>query len=171
MKNMLFVLLVVVFFVGISYSPSTSTQVSDGLVYHGTACILKNGVLQGSCTHNIVVDGGRTMVQQSLGLGVNNTINQLAIGNSSAPSASDVALASEWSSCGLSKAVATYSSNGVGSWNMVYTWTSACDNVFVNTTALYKNGGALFAGLGVTPTTFQTNDKVTINYTLAINNG
>jgi len=170
-------LLLAVFAIGLSGNNSEGivtpmeivpeTTVLEPINYGSNVCVSVNDEFVG-CQHNVITTNGLNYVKDCIGNGGTNDINTLALGNTTAPVVGETALAGLWASCGLTKAEATYNTNGDGNWSQAYTWTSTCDNVVVNTTALYKlntvegmfAGGALSA-----PTTLQTNDKLQINYT------
>ena len=118
-------------------------------------------------TETTVTTNGLNYVKLSLGTGVAQDINTLALGNTTAPTAGQTALPGLWASCGLTKAEGAYNTNGDGNWSQAYTWTSTCDNVVVNTTALYKASTVqgMFAGTTFTATTLQVDDSLKVNYT------
>jgi len=165
MIGMFSVLVLAMFVVGLNIGNVGNSEASDSLDYGSNVCVYKNNELIG-CQHNTVVNGGFDMVKNSLGEGGTNGITDLALGKGEVPSGSDTALDQIYSTAGLSKTGGAYNSNGVGNWSIAHTWTCTSDAQTVNTTALYKSGGALFAGTSFTSTTLQTDDQLKINYTL-----
>lgn len=151
----------------------TNNEFGQPLEYHTNVCVYKNGELI-DCNHNTITNVGKDFIKTSLTntTGVtNNTINILALGNSSPTVAATTTLNSQYNTCGLANGTGTYNSNSAsnGNWSMTRTWTSSCDGSLVNTTGLYRAPGVpgeLFAGASFTSTTLQNNDQLTINYTI-----
>ena len=158
------VLVLAMFVVGLNIGSVGNNLVGDGLNYGSNVCVYKNDELVG-CQENVVTTAGLNIVEAALGEGTVNEIDELALGNTTAPAVGETALAGLWATCGLSKAVGAYNTNGDGNWSQAYTWTSTCDNVVVNTTALYGTVN-MFAGTTFTATTLQTDDSLKVNYTL-----
>ena len=141
-----------------------NTLVGDSIKYGSDVCVYKNNELIG-CQHNVVTTAGLNYVKNSLGEGGANEVSNIALGNTTAPAVGETALAGLYASCGLTQAAGTYNSNGDGNWSQAHTFTSTCDGIVVNTTALYKSGANMFAGTTFTATTLQTDDSLKINYT------
>lgn len=153
--------------------PTSSNSIEEGVAYHSSVCpyvIRADGTREDlGCWHNTVTNGGKDMIKNAIALGGADKVSRLAVGNGSAPAAATTDLDKIWTDCGLGIAEATYGSNGGnGNWSYWKTWTSTCDGAIVNTTALYNATADVFAGTSFTATTLQTNDQITVNYTISI---
>ena len=173
MIGMFSVLVLAMFVVGFNIGNVGDNLVGDGLNYHSSVCpsLKRAGSdewVSFDCEENTVTNNGLNYVKDCIGNGGTNDINTLALGKTTAPAVGETALAGLWATCGLTKAVATYNSNGDGNWSQAYTWTSSCDDSVVNTTALYKAATVegMFAGTTFTATTLQTDDSLKVNYTV-----
>jgi len=166
--------LVALAFLAFSLSTTTvpmQTGASSGIAYHSVVCVYKNGVLVEPCHSNLLTNGGKDLVM--FGLNSSGPQNVVLIGVSnqtSAQAATDTALATEWTSCGLTNSSGTFVYRGVGQWNVTKTFTSTCDSVTVNGTALYNNSlgnglaNKMFAETTFTSTTLNTNDQLNITW-------
>ena len=140
--------------------------------YNSNVCVYKNGELI-DCSHNLLTNAGKELIETILGdTGSGGPVQYIALCNSTAgctaPDASDTTLDNEFTGCGLSRAQGTYGDLGTGNWSIWYTFTSTCDNVETNMTGLFNqdSGGTLFAENQFTGVTLQTNDQLTINWTI-----
>lgn len=154
-------------------STSGSSQ-SSSLNYKGYVCVYKNGELV-ECNHNILFNNGRNMTRDILGNGgLGVPIQNISLCNATAGCDTPVAAASEaftaYVGCGLGSLTGTYSAlnNAPGNWSLVKTFTSSCDNVIMNSTRLTNSTGGIFAGNTFSLVTLQTNDQITVNWTLMI---
>jgi len=166
-------LLVVGFAVGLNLSPTPVSTDSSGTINYGSVvCVYKNGILVSPCTHNLLVNKGKDLVALAVN-GTAATITQIAVGNNTATQlVTDTSLATqgtEWAECGLAKATGTYVYRGVGAWNVTKAFTSSCDNIGVNATALQNTADSvLFAETTFTSTTLQTNDILNVTWGIYI---
>jgi len=135
--------------------------------YYSNVCAYKNNVLI-DCNSNVVTNTGKDFIKTSIGQEASNNVSELAIGNGTTPVVASTSLDGEKTANGLERVNGTYYNNGVGNWSIVYTWTSTADAQVLNTTGLYAIGGNLFAGTTFTETTLQTDDQITINYTISV---
>ena len=155
-----------------SQSKPVNTMVDQRLqpFYHSKVCVSVNGKLIG-CHHNIVVNTGLNMIKTSLKDGTVNQLNQLALGDGAAPTATDTALPGIISAngCGIGT-IDSSKDNGVGNFSVWKTWT-ATGTQTINSTGLYKSDGTtFFGGSTFTETTLQANDQITTNYTIWVEN-
>ena len=151
---------------------SASSQ-SSSLNYQGSVCVYKNGNLV-DCSHNLLYNNGQNITRDLLGVGSNSPILNITLCNASAGCAAPVAGGSEaftnFTGCGLTSAQGTYSAltNAPGNWSVVKTFTSTCDSITTNSTRLTNVTGGIFAGNTFSLVTLQTNDQLTINWTLMV---
>ncbi len=167
-----FVLLAfMVFAANQSYDAQTN---NIAVKYTSKVCVSVNGELKG-CTHNVLTDSGRQMIKNFLrGLTPQTAnISVIALGNGSAPTASSTVLDSEITGCGLDNVTAINNNINNTAWDLSYQWTSTCDNIVVNTTAIFNAtadgiGSTMFAGATITSSTLQNTDKIQVNYTINV---
>ena len=154
---------------------SNSAQ-SDLLNYHGNVCVYKNGQLI-ECSHNLLYSNGKNLTRDILGGGANmGAILNISLCNGSGTTGcgTPVAAATEgfnlYNNCGLSATNGAYTANtvGDGNWSVAKTFTASCDSLLVNATRLSNATGSVFAGNTFTLVTLQTNDQLTINWTLTV---
>ena len=144
-------------------------QVAEAPKYHSMVCVWKNGELV-ECKHNVLFDSGKDLIKTILGdSGSGGPVKTIALCNASAgcaePTAAGTETYNEFSSCGLAPATGTYSSNGVGNWSIQKTFTATCDDLVTNVTRI-GNGTTYFAGASFTSVTLQTNDQLTVTWTI-----
>ena len=150
-----------------------SSSQSTSLSYKGYVCVYKNGELI-DCDHNVLYDNGRNITRDLLGVGSNAPILNISICNASAACGSPVAAGSEaftaYTNCGLANVQGTYNTlqANPGNWTVTKTFTSTCDAVNMTSTRLTNTTGSIFAGNTFTLVTLQTNDQLTINWTLMV---
>lgn len=148
-------------------------QESSLLKYDSRVCVYKNDLLVG-CDHNVLYNNGRNMTRDMLGNGATGVIQNISLCNASAACGTPVADATEsftaYSNCGLGSQQGTYNTIHVspGNWSVTKTFTSTCDNVNTTATRLTNVTGGIFAGNSFTLVTLQTNDQLTINWSLMI---
>ncbi len=75
--------------------------------------------------------------------------------------------------CGLSSLNGTYDAqaNSAGNWTVFAVFTSLCDDQRTNATRISNATGSLLAGNTFTSTTLQTDDQLTVNWTIFIQSG
>lgn len=156
---------------------SVSNPSSDSLNYHADVCVYKNGILH-ECNHNVLYNNGKNMTRDMLGYGgtLAGNVSTISLCNASTGSAcgTPVAAGSEaytaYDSCGLNAATGSYAVLTAydGNWTITKTFTSTCDNRLVNVTRLTNASGSIFAGNTFSLVTLQTNDQLTVNWTIMI---
>jgi len=144
-------------------------QVTEAPKYHAMVCVWKNGELVG-CKHNVLFTSGKNLIKTILGdTGSGGPVKVIALCNASAgcaePTVSGSETYNEFSSCGLAPAEGTYTSNGDGNWSIQKTFTATCDDLVTNVTRI-GNGTTYFAGASFTSVTLQTNDQLTVTWTI-----
>ena len=161
---------------------SSPSSISDAdLSYHSRVCVMKTFAADGhseiiQCDHNVLTNAGKNLTRDCLGIGgaagCGTSAQYIAIENGTAPGATDTTLNLELSICGFTRAAGTYAlyPATAGNWSQAKTFTSTCDAVTVNTTGLFNasSSGVEFAGNTFTSTTLQTNDQLTVNWTVFI---
>ena len=163
---------IVAFMLGILTSniiPSSTPAVSEGILYHGVVCVQTSTGFK-ECNHNIIVNNGKEYIEKLLVGQATAGAKQIALGNSSSTlQPTDTALPNEFANgCSLTNATGAYVDAGTGQWNITYQWTSGCDSVLLNSTALYNatagSNPVLFAEATFTGTTLSNNDKINVTW-------
>ena len=150
-----------------------SDSQSASLNYQGHVCVYKNGELV-ECSHNLLYSNGKNITRDLLGVGLSAPVLNISLCNATAECEVPVAAGSESYSalvgCGLSNVQGTYNTISAypGNWTITKTFTSTCDAVNINSTRLTNGTGSIFAGNTFTLVTLQTNDQLTINWSLMI---
>lgn len=153
--------------------PIGPNEVSSPINYQAYVCVSKNGKVIG-CDHNTLFNVGAEDIEQILGVGVNySAFNYIYLCNATAgcgtPSAGETEDYNQYSAGGLTGGAGTYSSNGNGNWTISKTFTATADSLETNVTKLGNStgtAGTYLAGNSFTLTTLQTNDQLTINWTI-----
>ena len=158
---------------------SKQSELSDGINYKATVCTSVDRV-DGThenvgCSHNLLTNAGKELIETYIGSGGSGAVNYIALCNATAgcaaPAAGDTSLTNEFTSGGLQRAQGTYSTlAGSGNWSIAKTFTATSDNLVTNKTALLNasSAGTLFAENTFVTVTLQTNDQVTINWTISV---
>jgi hypothetical protein len=158
----------------IALEPQTSSTSSDTFQYDGYVCVSKNGELI-ECSHNLLYNNGMNITRNLLGVGGNyGGVLNISLCNATAGCGTPVVGATEtfntYVNCGLHSQQGTYAvlQNAPGNWSVSKTFTSSCNSIEVNSTRLANETGSLFASNTFTLVTLQTNDQLTINWTLMV---
>jgi hypothetical protein len=182
--------MVVVMAAAIMSTTQVATAPADGslsALYHTAVCVYKNGVLQGPCEHNNVTNIGLNWTRDALGFsGIAGKAAYIALGNTtSADTVTLTTLGGQYPDCGLTINGATTGPTAAvvgtsnGNWSVSALWTSTCNGIVVNNTALYNNstaascstgGCVMFAGKSFTPVTLQANDQLNITWYVWVTN-
>jgi hypothetical protein len=152
---------------------------STSLTYNTAVCKVitrADGTVEDlGCSHNLVSDGGKDFLKECLGdgaCGAPTAFTNMTIGNctvSQTGAQTELCGGQDYSdgACGLGPSNPTdgptYSSAGTGAWNITATWTSNCDNVIVNATALYNNT-LMFAQNNFTTVTLMSSDQINVTW-------
>jgi len=164
---------VLLLLVCLAFIPSTAeNNYGDSIDYKGTVCIYKNGELI-ECNHNILYNSGKNLIRDLVGGGGSGAVLNISLCNATAGCGGPVADASEtyseFAGCGLENSQGTYTAlTQDGNWTITKTFTATCDNVETNVTRLQNATGTNFAGNSFTLVTLQTNDQLTINWTIQV---
>lgn len=157
------------------FSTSVSSDSSNSLLsYHSSVCVFKNGELVGECKHNLLYDNGKNITRDTLGSVAGAVIQNISLCNATAGCGAPLAAGSEtfntFNSCGMASSQGTYNTITAtpGNWTITKTFTATCDSIVTNVTRLTNVTGGIFAGNTFTSVTLQTNDQLTINWTLMI---
>jgi len=168
----------VYFVTPIANSISSGDFVIDGTDVEGFVCVQvtrADGTIEPpECSHNQVFNGGLDHIRDYIGQGTSEsafTYISLCNATGTAGCEDPVAAASEkfsgMDTCGMSNASGTYGELvNNGNWSIYKTFTSTCDAVEVNVTRLSNGEGTNFSGNSFTLVTLQTDDQVTINWTI-----
>jgi hypothetical protein len=147
-KNFVIAAILIAFMTVVIYSfpMSQTSKDSSQLAFHSAVCIYKNNELIGPCTHNAMMNIGLNFTRDRLfgtsGGGAGN-VNVIVLGNGTQGDAVATAttLSGQINDCGL---VPTVSSNtqvvtgSIANASTTVLWTSTCNGVIVNQTALYN---------------------------------
>jgi len=155
---------------------------SQGVEYNGYVCtqvIRVDGTVEDNgCSHNVLYLSGANLTRDLLTTdGDGSLLNNISLCNSTTPSdgcgdpiSAGTETFTDFDGCGLNSATDATISN-IGSenanWTVYKTFTSTCDAMSTNVTRL-SNDSALFAGNTFTEVTLQTNDQLTINWTISV---
>lgn len=129
------------------------------------------------CSHNTVTDLGLDGIQDYLMTGGGTAFDYIALCNASivcnASAAGSVTLDSEVAGCGMDRAQGTTAELGTGNWSVYKEFTSTCNGFITNKTGLFNDSAddRLLAENTFTLVTLQNNDKLTINWTIFVENG
>ena len=157
----------------------TSNVMGGVIPYSASVCTTVTRVSGGvgglGCSHNLLFNSGREIIEDYLGAsgGSGSAVTKVVLCNASAGCDAPLATSAEafkaFVGCGLDNATGSYSSNGVGNWTVLKTFTSTCNNMLTNVTRLQSANGTAFAGNSFTIVTLQNLDTITINWTISTN--
>jgi len=166
----LFILLTVTFIQARPTVPTTNSPIQYNAIVCKKLLSPSGELIQDlGCDKNVITNDGLDHIKYLLGQGVSSgAVDYIALGNGTAPTQSSTDLNSEITNCGLSRAQGTFVNNGVGNWSIFKTFTSTCNNVPVNTTALFNatTGGIIFAGDNFTTVNMQNGYQLQIYWTI-----
>lgn len=166
--------------------PATNSEGGLGLNYKATVCTYKTPWLGDhygereliGCSHNQLYTYGQNLTRDALGRGgtvgpvINITLcNSTANGCCGTPNVAATENFTKYTNCGMDGGTGgTYASfDGYnGNWTVFKTFISSCDNVMINATRLSNHSGTVFAGNTFALVTLQTNDQLTVNWTISI---
>ena len=153
----------------VDYTDKHAVELSGEISYMVVDAETKNVNFEG-IEPNLVTTAGRNLLKEVFGTGaVTEAVNKFALGNGTAPAAGSTTLDDEITDCGLARATATtYVDNGDGDWTWSETFTSTCDGVAINTTALFNatSAGTMYAGDTFASTiTMDSSDTLQLNWT------
>jgi heme exporter protein CcmD len=164
-KVLIPILLLALLGLGLSFKSQTSS-VKEPINLHGVICWSVNGVNQG-CKENVVTNVFKDDIETCMVQGGYCVYNHIALGNTTAPAATDTSHPGRITGCGLDSADGTFVNEGTGNWTIYHTWTSSCNNIVVNTTGIYNdtNAGHYGGGTTITSATLQSSDTIQVNFT------
>lgn len=163
-----------------SFAPAMGSDISDSdsIKYHSSVCtavVRADGTYEpNGCSSNTLTTAGKNLIKNALAFGgtVGN-VTYIGLCNASGPgcnasSADNTILDDEYAAGGLSRGGGNYASQGTGNWSVYKTFTATANNLLTNKTGLFNNSAAdtLFAENTFTLVTLQTNDQLTINWTI-----
>ena len=163
---------------------ASSTDSSAIFQYHSSVCTWiqrANGTIQDNgCSHNLLTDLGKNAIRDQLknnvaphavGWSYIGLCNASFGGNCNATNAGDGSLYNEYpSSNGLNRTTyeATYLVLGTGNWSYSRTFVAAADGMVTNKTGIFNasSGDRMLAVNTFTTSTLQTNDQITVNWSI-----
>lgn len=163
----------------LSFNPTMPVESNSALSYEATVCteILRaNGEVENlGCSENTLTDAGANLIKSYIGEGGTvGAVDYIALCNASAgctaSSTASTTLQNEFTTSGLERSQATYTSNGVGNWTMAKTFTATADNLQTNKTGIFNasSSGTLFAENTFNLATLYNSDQLTISWTVTI---
>jgi hypothetical protein len=174
--GILIVLVSVFAITAISIRPNTDTTTESTISYHSDVCkyvTRANGSIEDiGCSHNLLVDAGANAIRDALNTGAVGSFKWIALCNASVscatPAITDTTLDNEYTTAGLNRSDGAYNAMNNGNWSIANTFTATQDNVLTNKTALFNASSAdtMLAENEFTLVTLQTNDQLTINWTI-----
>lgn len=140
-------------------SPTDPTDCADPILWHKD--------------HNVLYGSGMNGTRDTLKGGPVFNVTTIGLCNATAGCGTPVKAANEayneYANCGLAIANGTATDYGIeGNWTISNTFTSTCDAQITNLTRLKAVDGTNFAGNTFTLVTLQTNDQLTINWSIGI---
>jgi len=163
-------------------NPRSEDSNSEGVGYSAMVKVYINGEFWDE-SNNILYNKGANMTRDFLGIATGTSpVTTIALCNSShndagvtvgceIPLVGGADLFNAYNICGLANATGTFSALVQGTaganWSVQNTFTSTCDDLTMNVTRL-QNGSDIFAGNIFTEVTLQTNDQITINWTISL---
>jgi len=160
--------------------PTSSSNADASINYHSNVCkyvTRANGEVEEiGCNSNVLFDTGAELIEQYMGAGSGggDAADWIGLCNATAGCGTPTAGAAEAynvldAGCldaATNPVVGTYASNGNGNWSVSKTFTATCDNLETNVTRLYTDDDDEFAGNSFSLVTLQTDDQLTINWTI-----
>lgn len=151
----------------------------DSINYDANVCVTHvradGTVAMSECSHNLLTDAGKNLIKDAIGSGGSiSAVDYIALCNATAgcgaPASGDTTLENELAGGGLERTQATHGDLGVGNWSEYVTFTATIDNLETNKTGIFNasSTGTLFAENTFTLVTLQTNDQLTINWTIQV---
>lgn len=165
--------------VNTNYEKEVNDSFEDTINYKATVCVSKNNELIG-CSRNLLYDTGKDSIKHRLLYGGGDNITWISLCNASTGSGVGcgvpVAGATEdfqkLKDCGMANVSGTMTDIGTGNWSIYHTFTSTCDNLEINATKLSNEtitiAGTNFSGNNFSLVTLQTDDQLTINWTITV---
>ena len=156
---------------------------SQEISYGSEVCFFTTGDFEGrnnepnigvweevECDSNVLYDTGAEAIENLLSVGLNSKYTNITLCNASATCGSPSASASEgWTeyvNSGLKGTEGSKTDNGNGNWTISNTYTASADNLLTNVTRIGNTTGGYLAGNSFTLVTLQTNDQLTVNWTI-----
>ena len=152
--------------------PNSDNPIQNSISYNSQVCISKNNNLI-ECSSNVLTTAGANVIRDTLGEGTSfGAFDYVGLCNATAgcvaAAAGSTTLENEYALGGLERSQGSYVSNGNGNWSVGETFTATADNLLTNKTGIFNqsSGGTLLAENTFTLVTLQTNDQLTINWTI-----
>lgn len=156
-------------------TPTTDENVK----YKGNVCVthtLADGtVAMKECDHNILTDAGAEAIVNFIANGGGASFTNIGLCNATAgcnsASATSTTLDNEYSSSGLARSAGTTANPaGTGNLSIYNTFTASADGLTTNKTGLFNatTGDTLLAENIFSLVTLNTNDQLTINWTIQV---
>lgn len=173
-----FALLIVGVFVlaSINNNSVSSNNVGDSIGYHSSVCkqvTRADGAVEPvECSSNVLYDTGGELIEAAMGNEATaDAADNITLCNATAGCGTPVVGSgedyTEYTSCGLEPVTGTYTSLGTNAnWTISHEFTASCDDLLTNVTHLHNGAGDEFAGNSFTLVTLQTDDKLTLNWTV-----
>ena len=152
----------------------------DALKYNSNVCIYVtriDGIVEDlGCSHNLLTTAGKNGIRTSLTGIAGESYEHIGLCNSSyggsctTPALTDTTLGNEYNDAsGLNRTgPTTYLALGIGNWSYSRTFVALADGMSTNLTGIFDNtvGGTMLAVNTFTTSTLQTNDQITVNWSI-----
>lgn len=175
------VLLVSTFLMMYSFGPQASIfeGTIDALNYDSSVCTYvtrADGTVESlGCSHNLLTDAGKNAIRAAMTTSDGVAFQYIGLCNATAgcnaTNAADSTLYNEFpaGATGLNRTnAATYLKTTTGNWSYSRTFTAGADNMVTNKTGIFNaaSGGTMLAVNTFTTATLQTNDQITVNWSI-----
>lgn len=156
---------------------NSDDSIANSIDYRSSVCtsVERDGeIISKECSPNLITNDGKDAVRDILGQGSSTAaFDYIALCNADtgcgAADAASSTLENEYTGgTGLGRAQGTFTSLGTGNWSIVKTFKATADNQLTNKTGLFNatSDGTLLAENTFSLVTLQTDDEVTINWTI-----
>lgn len=151
----------------------------QSISYRGNVCVTHTNadgeVISSECDHNILFTDGAEAIEQYIGNGTggSDAFDWIALCDATnatcaEPTAGGAEAYTAYADSGLVSVAGSYASIGNGNWSISNTFTATADDLLANVTRLLNDDDDKLAGNSFTLVTLQTNDQLTINWTIGV---
>jgi len=160
-----------------NYSSNDATNSDASIKYNSNVCSYitrTDGTIEDNgCSHNLLTNFGKNMIRASLTSANGVAVSYIGLCNATAgcnaTNVADGGLYNEFTNSGLNRTnEATLLNLGTGNWSYSRTFVASADNLVTNKTGIFNasSGDTMLAENTFTTSTLQTNDQITINWSI-----
>lgn len=159
--------------------PALSSSTDEGLKYNSWVCTYvtraDGSIEDNGCSHNLLTNAGKNAIRDAVATGSTAAFQYIGLCNATAgcnaTNAADGSLYNEFpnGATGLNRSnAATKLYTGTGNWSYSRTFVAGADNMVTNKTGIFNatTGATMLAVNTFTTSTLQTNDQITVNWTI-----